>query len=176
MNFLDIQLKIVNNTLVFDIYYKPTNSFNYLTYSSCHPSHTKNNIALSLAKRIISIVTDNREKRLSELKKHLIERNYPPETIDYTFTKCFQPKLDKNKDLEKIIFTRTFNPNHVINLNKFTRSLENIRSNELKQCFQNKTVQLATRQPKNLRQILTKAEFEENPLLPPAIEVGFFFL
>ena len=75
LNFLDIQLKIVNNTLVFDIYYKPTNSFNYLTYSSCHPSHTKNNIALSLAKRIINIVTDNRETRLSELKRHLIERN-----------------------------------------------------------------------------------------------------
>ena len=37
-NFLDIQLKIVNNTLIFDIYYKPRNSFNYLTYSSCHPS------------------------------------------------------------------------------------------------------------------------------------------
>ena len=76
LNFLDIQLKIVNNTLVFDIYYKPTNSFNYLTYSSCHPSHTKNNIALSLAKRIINIVTDNGETRLSELKKHLIERNH----------------------------------------------------------------------------------------------------
>ena len=174
MNFFDIQLKIVNNTLVFDIYYKPTNSFDYLTCSSCHPSHTKNNIALSLAKRIINIVTDNREKRLSKLKNHLIERNYPPETIDYTFTKCFQTKLDKNKDLEKIIFTRKFNPNHVINLNKLTRSLENIRSNELKQCFQNKTVQLATKQPKSLRKILTKAKFEENPLPPPVKKVGFF--
>ena len=118
MNFLDIQLKIVNNTLLFDIYYKPTN----------HPTHTKNNIPLSLAKRIINIITDNREKRLSELKKHLIERNHPPEIIDYTFTKCFQPKLDKNKDLEKIILTRTF-----------IRGLGNIRSNELKECFQNKT-------------------------------------
>ena len=73
LNFLDIQLKIVINTLVFDIYYKPTNSFNYLTYSSCHPSHTKNNIALSLAKRIINIVTDSREKRLSELKNTLLK-------------------------------------------------------------------------------------------------------
>ena len=69
LNFLDIQLKIVNNTLVFDIYYKPTNSFNYLTYSSCHPSHTKNYLALSLARRIINTVTDNRKKRLSKLKK-----------------------------------------------------------------------------------------------------------
>ena len=130
MNFLDIQLKIVGNTLVFDICYKPRNSFKNVTYSCCHPSHTKNNIALSLAKRIVNIVTDNREKRLSELKKHLIERNHPTEIIDYTFTKCFQPKLDKNKDLEKIIFTRTFNPMHLINLSKFTHGLENIRSNE----------------------------------------------
>ena len=61
LNFLGIQLKIVGNTLVFDIHYKPTNSFKYLTYSTCHSSHTKNNIALSLAKQIINIVTDNRE-------------------------------------------------------------------------------------------------------------------
>ena len=101
-------------------------TFNYLTYSSCHPSDTENNIALSVVKRVINIVTDNTETRLSELKKHLIERNHPPEIIDYTFTKCFQPKLDKNKDLEKIIFTRTFSPNHVIDLTKVTRSLENL--------------------------------------------------
>ena len=87
-----------------------------------HPNHIKNNIALSLAKRIIDIVINYREKILSELKKHLIK------LIDYTITKCFQTKLDKNKDLEKVIFTKIFNPNHVINLGKFTRSLENIRS------------------------------------------------
>ena len=100
LNFLDIQLKIVNNTLVFDIYYKPTNSSNSLTNSSCHSSHAKNNIASSSTKRIINIVTDNREKRLNELKKHLIERTHLPEIIDYIFTKCFQPKLEESKDLE----------------------------------------------------------------------------
>ena len=98
-----------------------------------------NNIALSLARRIINIVTDNRETRWSELKKHLIERNHPPEIINYTLTKCFQPKLDKKKDSKQIIFTGSFNPNHVINLNKLTRSLKNIRNNELNQCFQNST-------------------------------------
>ena len=51
----DIHLKILNKTLVFDIYYKPINSFNKLTYNSCYPNHTKNNITLSLAKRIINI-------------------------------------------------------------------------------------------------------------------------
>ena len=104
MNFLDIQLKIVNNTLVFDIYYKPTNSFNYLTYSSCHPSHTKNNIALSLAERIINIVTDNREKRLSELKKHLIERNHPPEVIDLYIHQMLSTKIRQKQGFRKNSF------------------------------------------------------------------------
>ena len=46
----------------------------------------------------------------------------------------------KKQNLEEIYFTRTFNPNHVIDLSKFTRSLENKRSNDIKRCFQNKTV------------------------------------
>ena len=57
-------------------------------------------------------------------------------------------KVRQNKDVEKVISTRIFNPNPVINLHKLTRSLENIRSNKLKQCFQNKRGQLAIRQPK----------------------------
>ena len=94
--------------------------------------------------------------------------------MNYTFTKCFQPKLDKNKDLEKIIFTRTFNPNHVIDLNKLTRSLENIRSNELKQCIENKTVQLETRQPKSLLKILTKKNLRKT-LYPLLLKKLVFF-
>ena len=56
---------------------------------------------------------------------------------------------------------------------EFYRSLQNIRRFELKQCFQNTTVQLATNQPKNLRKIVTKAKLEKNPLPPPVKEVGF---
>ena len=111
-------IKIVDKTLVFHIYYKSTTSFNYLTYSSCHLSHTRNDTALFLPKRIINIETNNREKKKSELKRYLNERNHPPEKIDYTFTKCFQPKLDKCRDLGKIILTSIFNPGHVVNLSK----------------------------------------------------------
>ena len=69
INFLDINIKIVGNQLYFDIYYKPTNSFSYLKYNSCHPSQTKSNISLSLARRIIRIVTENRDYRLEEIRK-----------------------------------------------------------------------------------------------------------
>ena len=40
LNFLDINIRVVENNLVFDIHYKLANSFNYLTYTSCHPPHT----------------------------------------------------------------------------------------------------------------------------------------
>ena len=77
IHFLDINLEIINNKLHFDIYHKPTNSFRYLYYKSCHPPHTKNDITLSLARRIVRIVTDNKNNRLQELKGHLLKRKHP---------------------------------------------------------------------------------------------------
>ena len=82
MNFLDIDFKIVDNQLILNLYHKPTDSYNYLNYTSAHPQHTKDNIALSLAKRIVRIVSDNREEPLDALKKHL----------NYAFSKVFQPR------------------------------------------------------------------------------------
>ena len=55
INFLDINIKIVDNQLQFDVYHKATNSSSYLEYNSCHLSHTKNNISLSLARCIIEL-------------------------------------------------------------------------------------------------------------------------
>ena len=52
-NFLVINIQIVENNLVFYIHCNPTNSFNYLTYTNLNPQHTKNNILLPLAKRIV---------------------------------------------------------------------------------------------------------------------------
>ena len=67
-------------------------------YKSCHPPHTKNNIALSLARRIVRIVTDNTNNRLQELKGHFLKRKYPETITDYSFTKIFQPRKHENND------------------------------------------------------------------------------
>ena len=53
-------------------------------------------------------MTDNGGKSLNALEKHLIKKSHQS-------TKCFQPKLNKSKDLGKSFFTRTFNPNRAIN-------------------------------------------------------------
>ena len=40
--FLDIKISTEDNGLFTSVYYKPTDSHNYLLYSSSHPSHIKN--------------------------------------------------------------------------------------------------------------------------------------
>ena len=174
INFLDINIKIVDNQLHFDIYHKPTNSFSYLKYNICHPSHTKNNISLSLARRIIRIVTDNRDYRLEELRQNLLKRNHPEKIINYYFTKCFQPKNNKEENKEIITFTRTYNPNHNFNYNRFNNCLNNINNRELRETFSNKKVLLTTRQPKNLKKMLVTAKFDLHPELPNRKPNGLF--
>ena len=82
LSFLHINLRIVENNLLFDMFFIPNESFNYSTYTSWHPPHTKNNIPLSLAQRIVSIVTNNRENWLKELKEHLLDRKHSQNIID----------------------------------------------------------------------------------------------
>ena len=53
---LDILIKKDNNVLVTDLYYKTTDTHQYLYYTSNHPRHTKNNIHYNLARRICTII------------------------------------------------------------------------------------------------------------------------
>ena len=110
-------IQIVENNLIFDIYYNLTNSFNCLVYTSCHPQNTKNKISLSLAKRTVSIVNNNKENRLKELKEHLLDRKHPQHVIGYSFTEIYQPKF-QNENNDNITFVRTCNANYNINLKK----------------------------------------------------------
>ena len=62
---------------MFDIYHKPTHSFSYLHYKSCHPRYTRDNIALSLGQRIVRLVSEDRQLRLQQLKSELIKEGIP---------------------------------------------------------------------------------------------------
>ena len=82
---------------------------------------------MPLAKRIVGIVSNNKEDRLNKLKEHLLDRKHPQHIIDYSFTKIFQPKF-QTENSDNIMFIRTYNPNHNINLKKFYRCLERIKN------------------------------------------------
>ena len=76
--FLDVLILKKDNQLITDIYYKVTDSKQYLPFNSCHAKHIKVNIPFNLSKRICTIVSDQRtrEKRLSELSSFLEDLNY----------------------------------------------------------------------------------------------------
>lgn len=82
--FLDILLYKEAEKLETDIYYKETDTHQYLDYYSCHPRHTKSNIPYTLARRICALVSKEnlQNKRLKELKTFLKKQNYPESLIE----------------------------------------------------------------------------------------------
>ena len=121
---------------------------------------------ISLARRITRIVTDNRDYRLEEL--------HPEKIINYSFTKSFQQKNNKEENKEIIALTRTYNPNHNFNYNRFNNCLNNINNHELRETFSNKKVLLTTPQPKNLKKMLVTGKFDLHPELPKIKPNGLF--
>ena len=149
------------------VYHKPTDSFNYLHYESCHPQHTRDNIAVSLAKRIIRITSEEttRDQHLNELRHHLIDRGHPTESINKAFMKVFSPKHD-NK-LETLVFTTTYNPKHVYQKHRITRCLNNLTNSEMMRTLKNNKIICSYRQPPSLGSKLIRSRFDLEPRTLP---------
>ena len=67
-----------------DVYYKDTNSHDYLNFHSHHPRHITDNIPYALAKRIIVFTTDviKMEKNLDNLRNYLLQCVYELNVIN----------------------------------------------------------------------------------------------
>ena len=96
-HFLDVKCSIEGTQINFDIHYKPTNSFAYLRFDSCHPHHTINNIAYVLGKRTIQLVSENKDIRIEKLKDDLINRGHPIDMVEESLCKIYSPKTQTNK-------------------------------------------------------------------------------
>ena len=114
--FLDISVSIVNNTLVTDLFRKPTDRCQYLLPSSCSPAATFKSIPYSLALRLVRIVSDpvQLEVRLEELKQLLLSRDYRPKVVDAAIAKATAipreralQKVEK-KESDRVVFALSF--------------------------------------------------------------------
>ncbi|XP_072042799.1 uncharacterized protein [Amphiura filiformis] len=78
VNFLDVTIRKENDSLVTDLYTKPTDSHQYLHSSSCHPQHCKSGIAYSQALRLRRICTNDSDfsQHARDLKKNLTSRGH----------------------------------------------------------------------------------------------------
>ncbi|CAI9724120.1 Hypothetical predicted protein [Octopus vulgaris] len=117
--FLDVLIKKAGNKIDTDIYYKSTNSKQYLPFDSCHPRHTRINVPFCLA-RICTIISDTNTQhtRLQELRTTLTNRNYPQPLIDSAIQRALklsiedlrQTKPKKKEKLKTLPYISTHNP------------------------------------------------------------------
>ena len=158
-DFLDVHQKVVGYEVELDVYRKPTDSFNYLHYSSCHPGPTRDNIALSLAKRIVKISSHNRDVRLDELMQNLIARGHPRERILEKFGEVFSPKRQSEPDEDTMVFTINHNPSIGYPKGKIKAVLQDIQGDTMKRVFKNCRVIFGRRQPQSLRKSFVRSRF-----------------
>ena len=136
--FLDILLIKTNNHISTDIYFKETDSMQYLNFHSCHPKHTKTSIPYNLARRICTIVSDSnvREIRLSELQAVLRKRNYPEMLISQGIKKAKSTPRNEllippiKNDEEVTSYVSTYNPNNTEMFSILKNNLHFLTSNQ----------------------------------------------
>ena len=171
INFLDATVILhKNGKIETDVFYKDTNTHDYLDYRSHHPIHVKNNIPYNMAKRIIVFVSDPEKMniRLKEMKNWLLKCSYPENVIDKGFhnAKLQGPAPNPENKKEIMPFVTTYynnysNKNVVRSINS---TFQNSNNHLIKTVFGNSEVVLSQKQTPNLLRILTKEEKINKPM------------
>ena len=170
-SFLDVLVKNLDGKIETDIYYKDTDSKQYLLFHSCHPRHTKVNIPYNLAHRLRTIVSEENvlQRRMQELETFLRKQNYPAKIVEKGLQKAMS--LDKNllrtvatKDKEHIVpYVSTYNPRDPEIFKAITENMPILQEDEtMREILSNYKIIRSKRQPYNLKRLLTKAKFTPN--------------
>ena len=169
--FLDVRFTLTDsNELETDIYYKATDSHNYVPFFSFHPHKTLTNIPYSLARRICTIVSmpQRRDTRLRELQGNLEKKQYPTAVIlngieraksidrDSLLQPQDIPPTDKN-----LPFVHTYNSANPQVLDIIRQSTSILAPSErMKSVMDGRKIIAARRQPPNLKSLLFRPRFE----------------
>ncbi|GAB1602736.1 uncharacterized protein LOC115230173, partial [Argonauta hians] len=176
--FLDILIINQNTFLETDLYTKPTDSQQYLLFTSCHPKHTKTNIPFNMARRVCTIVSNQSTKqmRLQELHDILLERKYPATLIQNGITRALtlntQDLRTTRPHKEKphlIPYISTHNPRNTEAYNIIHKNIPFLmKDHRLKETINKHKIIKCKRQPKSLKKLLTNAKIP-NPNSHPSI-------
>ena len=95
--FLEVMVTLLGNYIHTYFYSKPTDTFNYLHWSSCHPQHTKLSIPYSLAFRLVRVCSSEATltRRLNNLKHHLKKRGFSHKYIQTAINKALEAPRSK---------------------------------------------------------------------------------
>lgn len=108
MHFLDVQVRINNESLVTPIYEKNLNKHIYIPFSSAHPLSVKKGMVKAERMRFRYICSDERDWLAADKKllQNLLRRGYPLSLLVSWFTKALtQPPVNK-----KVVILPSYNP------------------------------------------------------------------
>ena len=110
LSFLDIMIIKSGDCITTDVFYKITDTKQYLMFASCHPTQTINNIPCNLARRLCTIISDTEilDTRLKELQVFLLQRHCPRKLILNGITKAL------SLDRKELLTMKTQNMKNVI--------------------------------------------------------------
>ena len=83
-NYMDLNVWIHDRLVRSDLYCKPTDCHQYLSYHSCHPYHVKKAIIYGQALRVRTICSSREdfESHTVDMKSWFLEREYPSRLIN----------------------------------------------------------------------------------------------
>ena len=175
VSFLNLLIYKENGKIKTDIFYKDTDSHDYLPFTSCHPRHTKKNIPFTLSRMICSIVTDptRRDFRLLELESWLLKAGYPIGLIKSAAKKfgnmepneLWEKVVHENQDL--LVFVQTNNPRNPKIYGELVKTINFLKSTEkYGSIFKGVKVIKSERQCSNLKSLLVHSNIAKNNTAP----------
>ena len=149
---------------------KPTETFQYTHFSSCHPFNSKKGFIKGEALRLLRTksVKENFEKYKQEFEQRLCQRGYPLTRVQKTLTEvqfCDQKEALRNKtkqSKEILLFVTTYNP-AAPNLKKILMKHWHMIQQQprLKAIFNQPPI-ASYRKKKSLKDILVRAKQQNN--------------
>ena len=166
--FLDILINKTGTLIWMDIYTKKTDSKRYVPFTSNHPKHCLKNIPFSLARRICTIVENEKikMKRMQELQINLEKQHYPKSLIESGIKRALEIPIEQlreskpTKEEDTLTFISTFNPNNPNVFPIIRQCFNNLSySKSMSKVTEKKTLINSKRQAPNLQRLLCKSNF-----------------
>ena len=170
VNFLDTTVRINHSThtLETDLFCKPTDSHNYLLYNSAHPRKCKDSIPYSQFLRIRRICTNTSDydRHIITLSQHFLRQGYPLDLLEIAAIKArrldrnmlLSPKHDSAIDAEQVVLVTTFEPSQDTLRTLVKENWDYLGKSPITTFIHQKKIMVGYRRPKNLRDLLVKAD------------------
>ena len=177
VNFLDVSIRIKeHDTLINDLYTKPTDTHQYLLSTSCHPRHCENGIAYSQALRLrrICFNDSNFSRHTQNFKMYLVSRGHSAKKVQQAINRARsvpRPSALEQKPINDVTKSRiplvvTFHPNLPPFLNITNDNHHILHTSDRLQRAVPETPDLAYRRPRDLRDFIVRAK------VPPITDVN----